>query len=234
MHGIDCHVLCCPGEDPTHLLAQLADEPVNVWLCESGPPAPIGTSRADAFALGSAPWVTYADPDDEIVPGIFRKLAAVLAAYPNATCVGVNEIVRWQGRDTFAPIVRSMSLLDRLHHLTLLRRDRLSRYTKRGARYAGAELETVAGYLEDYPYLIYLDLPGYVWNRSMGSFSSKALEAVDVAALDRGLVVYGASVSVFDASDFGSDHGLIGTGRRYVVRPPRCGIGHPSIMERQS
>lgn len=75
MHNIAVHIGVHPTEKRPidKLLAQLENEPVNVYLVP-GVDGHIGQMRAEGFRQGNEPIVSYVDDDDEIIPGIFQKV----------------------------------------------------------------------------------------------------------------------------------------------------------------
>jgi len=92
-HLIDCHVLTMPADNPAwaqELRADLDAEPVNQhWL--PGIPGEFGAARAAGYDCGSAPFVSFADPDDRIVGGTFAALLQALDQNPGAPFAWVGE-----------------------------------------------------------------------------------------------------------------------------------------------
>ncbi|WP_123812210.1 hypothetical protein [Ottowia oryzae] len=90
---IDCHVLTLPGDNPAwraELERDLAAQPVcQHWI--AGIPGQIGAARAAGFALGDAPFVSFADPDDRIMGGVFAKLLQALQEKPDAPFAWAGE-----------------------------------------------------------------------------------------------------------------------------------------------
>ena len=81
-HLVDCHVLTMPADNAEWAAALRRDldgEPVKQhWL--AGIPGQLGQARAAGFALGAAPFVSFADPDDRIIAGTVAALLAALEA----------------------------------------------------------------------------------------------------------------------------------------------------------
>lgn len=92
-HLIDCHVLTLPrarADWAAQLRADLNAEPVNQhWL--AGIEGRFGLARANGYALGSAPFLSWADPDDRIVGGTFACLLAALLENPGAPFAWAGE-----------------------------------------------------------------------------------------------------------------------------------------------
>ena len=92
---IDCHVLTLPRFKPEWLedmRRDLDDEPVTQhWL--AGIDGDLGASRAAAFALGSAPFVSSQDPDDRLTRGVYAALLQALADNPAAPFAWAGERV---------------------------------------------------------------------------------------------------------------------------------------------
>lgn len=92
-HLVDCHVLTMPADNAEWAAALRRDldgEPVNQhWL--AGIPGQLGQARAAGFALGAAPFVSFADPDDRIIAGTFAALLAALEARPLAPFAWAGE-----------------------------------------------------------------------------------------------------------------------------------------------
>lgn len=93
--AIDCHVLHMPADSPawaSELRSDLQSEPVNQhWL--PGIPGAFGKARAAGYRLGSAEYVTFADPDDRIIGGTYAALLAALEAHPFAPFAWAGEQV---------------------------------------------------------------------------------------------------------------------------------------------
>lgn len=93
MATIDCHVLHMPADNPAwadELRADLAAEPVHQhWL--PGIAGAFGAARAAGYRLGSAEFVSFADPDDRIITGTYDTLLAALQAHPFAPFAWAGE-----------------------------------------------------------------------------------------------------------------------------------------------
>lgn len=93
--AIDCHVLEMPGDNAAwaeQLRADLSAEGVSQhWL--PGIQGALGAARAEGYRRGSAEFVSYADPDDRIIPGTFAALVDALEARPFAPFAWAGEQV---------------------------------------------------------------------------------------------------------------------------------------------
>lgn len=93
---VDVHVLLHhSAANPQWLeqcLESMRDEPVNVYLVSSDS-RNVGALRADAFALGTAPFLSFIDDDDWVAPGAFEACLdalrdpGVVGAYTDWTAV---------------------------------------------------------------------------------------------------------------------------------------------------
>lgn len=104
-------MLLMPGLDPAPMVQQLRDEPVNIFVAE-GIPGEVGRARVEAMRLGTAPWVSWVDPDDRIEPGVYSHLLD--AATPEADLVHAWErehMLNGQSR-----------VREQVHHAFLVRR----------------------------------------------------------------------------------------------------------------
>lgn len=233
-HSIDVSMIITTDDElerSGRMRELLENEPVNVYILDNrtmklGVPA----ARKMCFGLGKSTFVTHVDPDDEIIPGIFHKILAVLEKYPNTSCIGVNEILRTDRGDHFVSMLSSMSFLDRLHHLTLLRRELASPSDGYPTNMAGTGLEEVAKYLLAYPELIYLDFAGYIWDqRGDASFSRTAADCAPLASLDGKLLYRGVDLTRISRDEFVGNT-LRGHGYEYLVQEPRSGSRPASVL----
>lgn len=87
MNRCDLHVIVCEFCNPEwtkELMADLCEQPVNLHLppCVHGN---VGAARAAGFAMGTAEYVSFADPDDRIMPG---AVAACIEALDADSSIG--------------------------------------------------------------------------------------------------------------------------------------------------
>lgn len=81
---IDVHVLHMPDENQewwNDCEKSLIGHPINVHNC-SGINGNVGESRRLGFSLGSAPYVSFVDPDDLVLPNSFQVCLDVLEQHP--------------------------------------------------------------------------------------------------------------------------------------------------------
>jgi rRNA maturation protein Nop10 len=72
---IDVHILHMPTENQEWWKLceeSLVDHPINIYHCEGVPGNP-GEARVLAYKNGNAPYVSFVDPDDIVMPGAFQK-----------------------------------------------------------------------------------------------------------------------------------------------------------------
>jgi hypothetical protein len=107
-HLIDCHVLTLPrfpAQWVDEMRGDLDAEPVNQhWL--PGIDGRLGEARAAGYALGCAPFVSSADPDDRITPGTFAALQQALQDNPCAPFAWAGEQLVWEDLRELPPRFR--------------------------------------------------------------------------------------------------------------------------------
>lgn len=82
---IDVHVLHLSNENKhwKYLCDEsLKNNPINIFHC-NGILGDIVNSRYNGFMQGTAPYVSFVDPDDIVLPGAFTKCLEVLEEYPD-------------------------------------------------------------------------------------------------------------------------------------------------------
>ena len=84
-------------------------------------PGHIGRARAAGYAQGTAPYVTYVDDDDYLLPDAFTKIASALAEQPDV--VFPHEQVLQNGKFCTGHV---------RHHLPIYRRDLIIDHTQWG------------------------------------------------------------------------------------------------------
>lgn len=102
---IDVHTILLGDENPEWLakmVQSLADEPVALHIVR-GEYGHIGKWRAEGFARGANPYVSYVDPDDWVLPGAFAACIALLDETP-----GIDAV--WSGYvlSTGAPFTNAL------------------------------------------------------------------------------------------------------------------------------
>lgn len=104
---IDVHVCTMPYDRPewsSALKQDLDAEPVNQHWIE-GAFGAVGKARIKGFSLGVCEFVSFADPDDRILPGTFEKLAQALTANPDAPFAWAGEQIINETDHTLRPPV---------------------------------------------------------------------------------------------------------------------------------
>jgi hypothetical protein len=219
MNLIDVHVVFTPGfdseADRDRMLAQLADEPVNVHVIQ-GSKDSLNKSRISGYQSGAAPFVTYVDPDDMVQPGAFHKLMAAIHAFPDCQYFGGNEYVFEKNLRRFLPFRESPLLLNVLHHLQVMRRgladtDLWNLYGK-DSFVRGQDHLLYVNAIEKAGEFVYLDIPLYDWRRfNPVSVSRSAKAVVDFKALHNRLLAANPKVTLLSEQEFdGND--LVGRG----------------------
>ena len=154
-HRCDTHVLSARGNGRWlgEALASLDGEPTQVHLIEGGFAGSIGAARAYALGLGTAPYVSWLDDDDRLLPGVLAQCIAYLDAHP--ACVGVYTdrlALTPDGRLTerrSGPWNPRRQLCDAnlITHAKVLRRDLALRYLAELARWPTWEEYVLCGLL---------------------------------------------------------------------------------------
>lgn len=127
----DLHVIVCPYCNPVwvdELMADLREQPVNLYLpsCVEGN---VGASRVHGFAMGEAEYVSFADPDDRVLPGAVAACIEALDADDGLGAVFTGEQVVNEGLEPIygpdvAPYDRALHLANprHVHGLIVMRR----------------------------------------------------------------------------------------------------------------
>lgn len=162
MIALDVHVAILP-ETPcqwvdrciksVRIAAERASFPVHIHVVP-GEPGHVGIARGRGYACGSAPFVTYVDDDDEVLPEAF----AVLPLHRNPSAVFTAELMNKNG---------ARLAVSRRHNLSVYRRDVLAGVDFGAWRYAiDAHCRRLAVARDDV-----IDVPQavYVWNVRMDS-----------------------------------------------------------------
>lgn len=219
MHQIDVHMIFTPDFDSEgdrdRMLAQLATEPVNVHLIE-GSDKSLNRSRISGYQSGTAPFVTYVDPDDSIQPGAFHKLAAAIKAFPDCHYFGGNEYVFTENLRRFLPFRKSPLVINVLHHLQAMRRGfadvSLWGEYESGDFVKGQDHLLYVNAIEKTGGFVYIDLPLYDWVRYNPVSVSRATgPMVDFKSLHNRLVAANPKVTLLSEADFQGNN-LVGRG----------------------
>ena len=169
----DIHILTIPDRVLwlNDTIGSLQQQPCNIYL-HPGIIGNTGSARYEAFQLGSAPYVGYADDDDLVEPGAVQACINVLEANPKAVGVFTDEVlidhagkIIGKGSSTgndWTP-KRHLGSLKFVHHLWLGRRESVNRHKAImqnmpiGAHWALTCLMALDG-----PW-IHLPIVGYQW-----------------------------------------------------------------------
>ena len=121
MHHIDLHVI--HYDEPQWVLdrciASLEGQPVNIHIVQGVKEFPPIKGRQAGYVAGTAPYATYVDPDDEVMPGAVERL---LVHY-GADLIWGNELVK--GPDGMEYVAYAP------HHLVLRKREKTGLNIKR-------------------------------------------------------------------------------------------------------
>lgn len=128
---VDVHIIVQPSDSQAWLnqcLGSLNKEPVKIHVidAEIGVPQGLIASRLKGFACGSSPFISFVDPDDYCLPGVFSVLSSemkknpeTLAAYAHEYITGIHGDVK-KGRVNTEPhhaIVYRRSEYERVKHV---------------------------------------------------------------------------------------------------------------------
>lgn len=196
---VDVHILHMPNENPVWweiCKNSLANEPVNIYNV-MGTYGDLRDSRTRGFNEGTAEYVSFVDPDDSIIPGVFEKCIAALDANPGICGVyTLSNIIKWvNGKDVitsqihpYRPWKRARSpMLLEIHQLVVMRRELLiptiNEHYLNIPKMLPTELWMYWALAQRAPWLA-LDLVGYNWrDNPYGVHHSKTPEIT--ADIDR-------------------------------------------------
>lgn len=187
---IDVHIITLPDTRRDwfdECLLSLEGEPVNVHRVD-GTEGNIGIGRAQGFALGTSPLVSFVDPDDKVVPGGFAACEIALANNPDVGMAYTREALMLAEGSIYAehPTERYTSHIDtrmepdRAHHLTVYRRDALTPFLTSLPQYSYMPEMFAKSYVWEHHKFVFVDVLGYLWrkhpnnsHRTMNSEASK-------------------------------------------------------------
>lgn len=172
---IDCHILLTKAHERYHAgcLASLATEPVNI---HTPPPVMghIGRGRMAGFILGSAPYVSFVDDDDEVIPGSYQMCIDALEANPGAIGAYPDEILidaegNELGVSEFSSLdwtfSRQITLMPFVHHGVVMRRESVMPLLPELERWRKFPEQVLFGLLVNRGNWIHVPVPGYKWRR---------------------------------------------------------------------
>ena len=136
---VDVHILKTK-KDSKHLFEQclksLENEPINIFI-EDGIIGDTGLARHLAFQKGDSEYVSYVDPDDLVVPGIFQKCMDAMtedcaAVYSNENLIDINGTFIRSGEQinqTWS-YVKMKNNPKFVHHVVVYKRELVERYSQ--------------------------------------------------------------------------------------------------------
>jgi hypothetical protein len=103
MEPIDIHIAHLPGENPEwwqQCQQSLAGHPVNIHNLD-GVQGDVYATRRRGYSLGCAPWVSFVDPDDIVLPGAFESCLRTLEQDSSlAGAYTSSDLIDYQGEIT--------------------------------------------------------------------------------------------------------------------------------------
>ena len=96
MNKIDVHLITHnePQWQIDRCLESLKDEPVTLHIVQGFYEWPPYQGRALGYSKGTAPYVSYVDPDDYLVPGAFTKLLTAIESGDYDAAYGWERIIK--------------------------------------------------------------------------------------------------------------------------------------------
>jgi hypothetical protein len=175
MHPIDCHILLDPHRERFHAgcLDSLKNEPVNVYTLPSTA-GDIAQGRIAGFSLGSSPYLTFVDDDDELHPGAYQACLDALEAAPNTigafsdeVLIDVDGNITGPGRSTGLDwtFARQLTLMPFIHHGVVMRRAAVMQLLPELERWHKYPEQVLFGLLAQIGNWVHVPIPGYRWRR---------------------------------------------------------------------
>lgn len=133
MPRVDVHIVIGPNEPwLTECVQSLMHEDVHIWFVPKVD-GNTAAAREAGFRKGTAEYVSFVDPDDLIMPGIFAKCVHALDNHPHWVGVYTDEVLidrngafimnGWSvDHLVFEPMGYCHELMQGVHHLRVLRR----------------------------------------------------------------------------------------------------------------
>lgn len=168
---VDVHLIKMPTHNAEwfeQCMLPLAAEPVktHIVLGEPGIPQGLVASRLEGFSLGESPYISFVDPDDYALPGLFSTLLAALEA-TGAHAVYAHEYITGIRGDFQNARVNPLP-----HHAIVFRREQYERvkYALERWDFLAQESEVVVMLRELNPKMVIeIPRPLYVWRRHTDS-----------------------------------------------------------------
>lgn len=93
MNRVDVHMVIGRREQwLQECLDSLKNEPINLFTVHRVE-GDTGAARTQAFTMGTAEYVSFVDPDDKVVPGIFTKCTDILDDNPDVVGVYTDQVL---------------------------------------------------------------------------------------------------------------------------------------------
>lgn len=140
---LDVHILTLPDRqhELARCLATTESSMANVHVLD-GYAGHIGRGRVQGFSTGDAPFVTYVDDDDMLVPGTLDLLARLLEANPGVAMAYVKNTTIPANSEVYPPVTKASWRLMGRHitqcfadHMCVYRRDRMTGFLPEYARW---------------------------------------------------------------------------------------------------
>lgn len=158
---IDVHVLTMRNHPPygrrenlPYILDVLSREPVNVHLVDVDQIGNETDMRIKALKKGTAEWVGWVDPDDELVPGAYQTLLDYKEDKPFAWSNELVNTFNHEGKLVSTVVYREP------HHMFIVHRDIVDYDALSKIKFA-----TVLGFHPLKKVGMHVNEIGYVWNR---------------------------------------------------------------------
>lgn len=185
---VDTHLLSYshPASGLQRTLRSLENEPTNVHIVLGGFPGSIGAARAYAFTLGDAEYVSFADDDDEYVPGAMQQLVEYLDDNPD--CVGVYTDLAHVHANGRADVelkgpwnpIRQILYSPLITHLKVMRRSAVEKHLEEVSKWPTYEEYVLVGIICDQGRWHHMDMVGARKGRSDPRKSSTRLATIDL------------------------------------------------------
>ena len=169
---VDVHIIAGKKERwIEECLASLSKEHVNIWFV---PRIEGNTAKAReiGFRQGQADYVSFVDPDDRIVPGVFEKCLSAMNADQSLSGVYTDEILideqgkylmdGWSKSTQLFPEQQLIADIFRgVHHLQVLRREYVEKCLPLKGKLMPEPILTSD--IRQYGPLLHLPIVGYHW-----------------------------------------------------------------------
>lgn len=177
---IDVHVIPCRGFDVSTIVRQLHHPKITVQVAD-WVEGNILEARWRAFQLGTHPYVSWVDGDDEVVSveWVDRALE-ILEAHPDVAAVYPRWYTTENGQQKMAPyhpwspeLHRAFSTQPLAHHLTIMRRHNVMQLLDEAKAAVGKMVKLTEAYLTfgqmRYGRLVALEDVAYNWRLRPGT-----------------------------------------------------------------